>query len=153
MKTNAKLGLALLLALPVTGCATQASVPLPHTQILTGQKVNQADADVVTQSYRIVQLDNEEGQLAAAQSSSPQVRALAAEIIGKANQLYPQLEEQIQRTGITPPRELPGDLRAKLERIRGLHGRAFDRAYLADQIGTHQQAVRVFQQGLARDAG
>ena len=151
LRTNVKLTMAAVwLALPVAGCGTRATAPLPHEQILTGQMTNQSDVNVVTQSYRIVQLDNQEGQLAATQSSNPQVRALAAEIIGKANQLYPLLEAQVRRTGIRPPRALPGEMQRKIERISGLHGRAFDRQYLADQIESHQQAVKVFQDAQAR---
>ena len=120
---------------------------------MTGQKLSQADADFVTEGFRIVEMDNREGQMAAAQSGDPQVRALAAEIVAKANQLYPQMESAIRTNGITPPRELPGDLQSRLDRTRGLRGAAFDRSYLADQVETHQRAIRVFQaeQGRTQD--
>ncbi len=146
MDVTVKAALAgLCLALPIAGCATRAQAPLPQEQILTGQHLSQADANFVTESYRIVQVDNQEGQFASAQSGNPQVRALAAEIVGKANQLYPMMQDAIQKNGITPPRELPADLRARLDRTRSLQGAAFDRAYLADQVETHQLAIRVFQ--------
>ena len=140
----------LCLALPVAGCATRAQAPLPQEQILTGQQLSQADANFVTESYRIVEMDNDEGQLAATQSGNPQVRALAAEIVGKANQLYPRMQDAVRKNGITPPRELPADLRGRLERTQALHGGAFDRSYLADQVETHQRAIRAFQAEQAR---
>lgn len=156
MNSTVKAAMAgLCLALPVAGCATRANQPLPQEQILTGQTLNQTDANFVTESFRIVQMDNEEGQLAATQSNNPQVRALAAEIVAKANQLYPLMQDTIQKNGITPPRELPQDLRARLDKTRAARGAAFDRSYLADQVETHQRAVRVFQAEQARtqDAG
>lgn len=155
MRTKPGLALAAALALLIAGCGTRATTPLPQEQVLTGQMVNQSDANAATESYRIVQLDNQEGQLAAAQSTDPQVRTLAAELIGKANQLYPQLEEQLQRTGITPARVLPRVLQGKVDRLGTLRGRTFDRQYLADQIESHQRALVVFQDGLSRsqDAG
>ena len=139
-----------LVALALAGCTTRAVTPLPQEQILTGQMLNQADANFVTESYRIVQMDNEEGQLAAVQSANPRVRALAAEIVSKANRLYPEMEAAIHKNGITPPRDLPGDLRARLDRTRSLRGAAFDRSYLADQVETHERALRVFQAEQAR---
>ena len=45
---------------------------------------------------------------------------------------------------------MPGDLRGRLERTRGLQGSAFDRSYLADQVETHQRAIRAFQAEQAR---
>ncbi len=155
MSAKRKLAAVITLTLPLVACGTTAVTPFPSQQILTGQIVNQADADVVTESYRIVQLDNQEGQLAATQSSNPQVRAIAAELISRANRLYPGLEEQIRRTGITPPRTLPEELQGKLNHIRTLRGQAFDRQYLSDQIDTHQRAAKIFQNGLSRtqDAG
>ena len=140
----------LCLALPIAGCATRAQAPFPQQQILTGQTLNQADANFVTESFRLVELDRQEGRLAATQSDNPQVRALAAEIVAKADQLYPLMQDAIQKNGITPPVELPGDLRGRLERTRALRGAAFDRAYLADQVETHQRAIRTFQAEQAR---
>ena len=134
----------------VAGCATRAVAPLPQEQILTGQNLSQADANFVTEGYRIVEMDNQEGQLAATQSGNPQVRALAADIVAKANRLYPLMEDAIHKNGITPPRELPRDLQARLDRTRSLKGVAFDRAYLADQVETHERALRVFQAEQAR---
>ena len=151
MDVTIKAALAgLCVSLPIAGCATRAQAPLPQEQILTGQHLSQADANFVTEGYRIVELDNQEGQLATAQSGNPQVRALAVEIVAKANQLYPLMQDVIQKNGITPPRELPGDLRTRLDRTRSLHGAAFDRAYLADQVETHQRAIRAFQAEQAR---
>ena len=141
--------ITLVLAIAVGGCATQAQTPFRQEQILRGNNtagsLNQADAAFVTAAYRVAQLDNSEGQLAATQSSNPQLRQLAAEIVAKANQLYPQLEAEIAKNGITAPRELPADLRGRLDRLRDKRGRAFDQQYLADQVETHQQAIQAFE--------
>jgi putative membrane protein len=140
------LGLALLLA----ACGTKAVTPLPEVQILTGERLNQADANFVTTAYQIVQLDTQQGQIAAAQASSPRVRAIAAELSAKANALYPELEAAIKRNGIVPPTRLPEDLAARVDRLRRLQGEAFDAAYVADQVKSHKRAVWVFQDELSR---
>ena len=55
------------------------------------------------------------------------------------------------RTASVAPVDLPGDLR-----VPGWSGRAacrdaaFDRSYLADQVETHQRAIRAFQAEQAR---
>ncbi len=138
------------LALPLTACGTKAVTPLPEAQILTGETLNQADANFVTAAYQIVQLDNQEGQIALERASSPRVRALAAELIAKANDLYPRLEAAIKRDGIVPPRRLPEDLAARVDRLQRLQGEAFDDAYIADQVKSHTRAVAVFKAELAR---
>ncbi len=138
------------LALPLAACGTKALTPLPQTQILTGENLNQADANFVTTAYQIVQLDNQQGQIAAARASSAQVRAIAADLSAKANALYPVLEAAIKRNGIVPPSRLPEDLAARVDRLHRLQGEALDDAYLADQVKSHKRAVRVFQEEVAR---
>jgi putative membrane protein len=138
------------LALPLAACGTKAVTPLPEAQILTGEKLNQADANFVTTAYQITQLDNQQGQIAAAQASSQRVRAIAGELVAKANALYPELEAAIKRNGILPPTRLPEDLAARVDRLRRLQGEAFDDAYLADQVKSHKRAVAVFQEELSR---
>jgi putative membrane protein len=144
--------LALLFAatLPIAACGTKALTPLPQQQILTGEKLNQADANFVTASYQIVQLDTQQGQLAVAQATDPQVRAIAGELIEKARSLYPHLEDAIRANGITAPTRLPRELQRRVDELSALHGRAFDRAYLTDQIESHQHAVAVFRAEQAR---
>ena len=143
---------ALCLTAVLGACATQAQTPFRQEQVLRGNdsSLNQADAAFVTAAYRVAQLDNSEGQLAAAQSGNPKLRQLAAEIVAKANQLYPQLETEIAKNGITAPRELPADLRDRLNRLGEKRGRAFDQQYLSDQVETHQQAVQAFEAEQAR---
>ena len=142
-KTSVSVMLAL--ALPIAACGTKAVTPLPDQQILTGQKLNQADANFVTSAYQIVQLDKQEGQLAQTRAADPQVRAIAVELSTKADTLYPRLEAAIKANGITPPSRMPEPLQRRIEDLERLQGADFDRAYLTDQIESHQHAVAVFQ--------
>lgn len=150
MGTQLKSAMGTLCLLVFAGCATRATLPFSQEQILSGKTLNQTDANFVTESYRIVQLDNLEGQLAAAQSGNRRIRELAAELVAKANQLYPQLEDAIKQNNISAPQRLPRDLQTRLDQIRRLRGAAFDMQYLTDQIASHQQAVQVFKAELAR---
>lgn len=138
------------LALPMAACGTKAITPLPEQQILTGNTLNQADANFVTTSYQIVQMDNQEGKLAETQASDPRVRAIAQELTDKANMLYPHLEAVIKANDITPPKRLPGALQRRVDDLQPLNGPAFDRAFLTDQIESHQHAVAVFTAELKR---
>jgi putative membrane protein len=145
-----QLPLWLVVALSLAACGTKAVTPLPEVQILTGEKLNQADANFVTTAYQIIQLDKQQGQIAVVQASSPRVRAIAADLSSKADALYPELEAAIKRNGIVPPKRLPDDLAARVDRLRRLQGEALDEAYLADQVKSHKRAVAVFQEELSR---
>lgn len=139
-----------MLCIFLAACGTKALTPLPDQQILTGQKLNQADANFVTSAYQTVQLDNLEGQLAAVHATDPRVRSIAGQLIARANVLYPPLEDAIRVNGITPPTRLPGALQRKVDALGALRGRAFDRAYIADQLESHRAAAATFTEELRR---
>ena len=91
------LSTVLLLAGSVMACTTPAVPTAPN-----GQALNKTDTDFVMTSYDIIQLDNQEGQLAAMQASDPRVRQMALELITKANAMQPKLDTVIGTDGITP---------------------------------------------------
>ncbi len=137
-------------ALPLAACGTKAITPLPETQILTGHKLNQGDANAVTAAYQIGQLDSQQGHLAAVQAFDPRVRAISGELVAKVNLLAPRLESVIAADGIAPPKRLPAALQRRVDALEVLQGVAFDRAYLTDQIESHQHAIAVFQDAQRR---
>ncbi len=129
------LGLSMLV-LPAA-CARQvASPPYIDTNVGSG------DVSFITHSYDVIRFDLDESQLALTRSKSSEVKELAAYLIETAGEYRGMIQPAAERAGISPPNELNADLEQRLERIRSLSGVAFDRAYVADQIVSHEDAFK-----------
>lgn len=127
----------LMLALPVAACAT-AGAPAPVA-------LNPADTNFVTTSYQIIQLDDQEGELAAMQAADPRVKAIAGDLIAKADLISPKLNLVVGTDGIDLPTRLSDAEQASVDALTPLSGKAFDRAYLNDQIASHERGVAVIR--------
>jgi putative membrane protein len=56
------------------------------------------------------------------------------------------LKAALTKAGLpTPPPPLSREQSRNLARLRGLHGADFDKAYITEQIDTHQKALGVMQ--------
>ena len=62
---------------------------------------------------------------------------------GYADRELAGLAEQMH--GQVPPTNLPPDAQAMVQKLQGLHGEEFDRAYLQDMIEDHQKDLAAFQ--------
>ena len=122
-----------VLALPAAAC----TVATPTA--------SQADTNFVDTAYNLLQLDDQEGQLAAVQASDPRVKLIAGDLIAKTETFDPQLYQVIGTDNITPPASLSPQATVEVAALAPLTGTAFDKAYLADQIASHQHSIAVFQ--------
>jgi putative membrane protein len=132
------LPLAIALALPVCACSSMPGFSGPVT-------LNQTDQDFVTTAFNIMQLDDQEGQLAAVQAADPRVKAIAGDLIAKAETMEPSVDTVLAKDNLTPPARLSDASQGQVTALVPLTGKAFDRAYLNDQIASHQRGVAVFQ--------
>ncbi len=123
------------LALPLVGCQTTAS------QISSSGKMGPDDASFVSAAYRIAQLDERAGQLAAKKATDPRVQNIAATMSSEAQVLYPNLQGALQAEHQPVPTGAPQDIQAELQKMAGLSGPAFDHEFVADEIAAHKQAV------------
>ena len=111
----------------------------PRASSTTG--ANPADARFITDAYRIIEFDRQEGQLAQTQAKDPRVKALAAKLTGEANEYVARIAPLAAEAGIRPPGELRNDLQVRLGHMRLQNGLDFDRTYLDDQIASHEEVV------------
>ncbi len=140
MKISVKhLPLWLALAVPLAGCETAAS------QISSSGTMGSADADFVTAAYRIAQLDEQAGKLAATKATDPRVVDLASQMSSEAQVMYPNLQAALHVEGKTLPNSPPPEVTAEVQTLSGLKGTAFDRQFVADELAAHQQAVTILQ--------
>ena len=134
---RAALMLPLLAAsVALAGCqTTQASASSPSGDM------GASDLEFVTNAFDIIAFDRDECGLAQTQARSPEVRAIAGKLLAEANQFDAELRPVAAESGIKPPTVLPSRLRIRAARLRLGQGVDFDRAFLADQIASHQDIL------------
>jgi putative membrane protein len=88
-----------------------------------------------------------EGRLAAERGSTHQVRDFGRMMVADHTKTTVALKAALRKAGLPapPPPPLSGEEQGNIAMLRGLHGPAFDKAYLAEQISTHQTALQVMQ--------
>jgi putative membrane protein len=84
-------------------------------------------------------------QLAQQRSASPQVRQFADRVIADHTQANSVLQDIAGQEDITLPLQPAGKDAAAVQRLRGLNGDAFDRAYAQDQLSNHEQDIALFR--------
>lgn len=108
-----------------------------------GSDANPAEVQFTTNAYQIIEFDRQEGALAQTEAKNPKVKAMAQQLTAQADAFAAQLAPTASAAGITPPRVLREDLRVRLGHMRLQQGLDFDRAYVADQIASHEEVLRM----------
>lgn len=116
----------------------------------TSADANPADVRFTTNAYQIIEFDRQEGALAQTQAKNPAVKAIAQQLTNQANDFAARLSPTATAASITPPSILREDLRVRLGQMRVQQGFDFDRTYLADQIASHEELLRM-EGGMNRD--
>ena len=122
----------------LAGCQTSQA-----TSTSSSGSMSRADLDFITNASNIIRFDRDECALAQTQARSPRVRELAAKLLAEANEFDARLQPIAASAGIKPPDVLPSTLRIRAARLRLGQGVDFDRAFLADQITSHQDALNL----------
>lgn len=92
-----------------------------------------------------------EAETALAQSSNPQVRDFAQQMIRDHQQLRQAMLDAVARSRLAPPNPgISGDQSMLLGALQSLRGKDFDQAYFKHQALAHHAAL-VTEQGYARD--
>jgi putative membrane protein len=86
-------------------------------------------------------------KLAEKRSKNADVKAFAAMMIHDHTKSTAALKEAIKASGaaVTPPSDLGGDMKAKLDALAAASDADFDKAYIESQVGAHQTALGVMQ--------
>lgn len=85
------------------------------------------------------------GQLAVQNASSEQVKKFGQRMVDDHTKANDQLKGIAAKDNITLPTDLNAKDKATLQRLQGLKGAAFDRAYMQDMVKDHQHDVSDFQ--------
>lgn len=135
MRTMPCLPLAAALLL-LAACEAQNAQPISSS-------ANPAEVSFTTNAYQIIEFDRQEGALAQTEAKNPRVKALAQQLTNQANDFAAHLAPTAAAASIQPPTVLRNDLRVRLGHMRLQQGLDFDRTYIADQIASHEEALRL----------
>lgn len=87
----------------------------------------------------------EASQLAQQRATSPQVKQFAARMIADHTQANNELQQIAQQQDLTLPTQPDSKDASKVQKLRGLNGAAFDKAYAQEQVPDHQSDIAMFR--------
>lgn len=145
------LAAAALLAQPAIAQPGGTAVPAP--QQATGPAATttppqpMSDREFVMAAATSNMFEQTEGQLALIQAKDENVKTFARRMVDDHGAGMDELRiaatvAQIDLPGAVP---LAAAQQAKVDALRALHGEAFDRAYLDDQVRAHEQAATLLE--------
>jgi putative membrane protein len=106
-----------------------------------------ATQSFITQAAQTDEFERREGRLAERRARSAAVRKFAAHMVSAHTKTTQGLKAAIRQAGMTPPPPPPlsEDQTRMLADLARLHGRAFDKAYIDQQVQAHEAALGVVQ--------
>jgi putative membrane protein len=130
--------------LALAGSVATAFLPTPLHAQDPGSRQTREFIQAAAQSDRFELL---EATTALAQSTDPQVKAFATEMITAHHQTSDNLMQAVTKAGLTPPSPgISGDQSMFLASLQSQRGADFDRTYVRQQVLAHRAALAVQQQ-------
>jgi putative membrane protein len=123
-----------------TATATEGSAKLDHADRAFLRKAAEANRGEI-----------ELGRLAEQNSQDPQVRAFGERMVKDHTQLDQQLTMAARNMGVTLPTSPSKKDKATMDKLQGLSGAAFDKAYVRDMVKDHRKDIHEFEHE-AKDA-
>ena len=83
-------------------------------------------------------------KLAEQKATNPAVKAFAAKMITEHTQMTASMKPFVDAWGLTPPTGPDADHQKELDKLSGLSGNDFDKAYMKDMVSDHSEALSAF---------
>ncbi|MEG4857910.1 DUF4142 domain-containing protein [Microcoleus sp. K1-B6] len=103
------------------------------------------DKNFAMQAGQIGMMEVELGKLAVERGSSASVKQYGQEMLEEHTQANEELMQLAMQKGVKLPTEISTQNKALMDRLSGLSGTSFDRAYKQAMIDSHNQAIALFQ--------
>jgi putative membrane protein len=129
------------------GVAITAMAALSCAEALAQDKAAAlTDANIAAIVVGANTIDAEYGRIAKEKSTNAEVRTFAETMIATHEAVNRQATELAAKLGLRPvdnetSKALAEEARRMRERLRGLSGRAFDRAYIDNEVAFHQKVL------------
>jgi putative membrane protein len=101
--------------------------------------------DFIKAAAQTDEFERQEGRLAERDGANPGVRSFGAEMVSAHTKITAALKAAIRKAGMPVPPPLTEEQASNLATLKGLHGPAFDHAYIGQQIQAHQTALGVMR--------
>ncbi len=117
----------------------------------TSGTLSRADRKIIMDLAQANMSEIETGRLAQSKSQNEQVKNYAQQMIDDHTKALSEVQQLAQARNITVPTQLDRTNKAKLNRLGGLNGEAFDRAYMARAaVADHKKTHDMLQQAQSR---
>jgi putative membrane protein len=77
-------------------------------------------------------------------ATNPAVKAFAEKMITEHTQMTASMKPFVDAWGLTPPAGPDADHQKELDKLNGLSGNDFDKAYMKDMVSDHSKALSAF---------
>lgn len=126
----------------LVGCASGI---FAYAQSNSSTQLNAADRMFVKKAAQGGMAEVQLGQLAEQKASSDAVKKFGEHMVADHTKANDQLKEVASSQGVTLPTSLDAKDQALYNRLSGLSGAAFDKAYMRAMVNDHTQDVAQFQ--------
>ena len=115
------------------------------------------DAQIAAIVVTANQVDIDAGKLAKSQASDPQVKAFGERMVTDHTAVNEQATALVKKLGVTPKesdlsKQLKADGAKTLDKLKKLKGKAFDKAYVDNEVTYHQAVLDVIDNTLLPNA-
>jgi putative membrane protein len=101
-------------------------------------------ADFVKEAASAGMFEIESSKLAEQKDQGP-VKDFAEHMVTDHTKAADELKDKAQKAGVTVPTGMSNSQQSKLDKLRGLNGKDFDKQYVDDQVSAHKETVSLFE--------
>ena len=132
-------------ALTVISLVAAALVALTGPAAAQIRLVNDADRDFVSKAASGGTAEVELGRVATQRAVRPSVRSFAERMVADHGRANAELAALARRKGLEVPTALEPSQQAMRDRLSGLSGPDFDRAYMSEIVRDHTEDIALFE--------
>jgi putative membrane protein len=127
------------------GAQTGAATGTESTNTNTGTGLDHADRAFLQKAARGNLAEVETGQLAAQQSSDPQVKQFGERMVQDHSQANDKLKTVAESVGVQLPTEPGHSEMQSMSKLKSLSGQQFDKTYANAMLKDHRQDVKEYE--------
>jgi putative membrane protein len=116
-----------------------------NTKSMANGGVPTKDHDFMMKAAQGGMAEVELGQLAQQNAQSPEVKAFGERMVRDHTKAGDELKQLASQEGVALPTTLDAKDQATKQRLSGLHGAAFDKAYMQDMVTDHRKDIAEFK--------
>ena len=137
---------AIVITTAISGLLVSAAV----AQQNSANRMAAGDTSFVTKAGQGGMAEVELGRLAVQKASNEQVKQFGQRMIDDHSKVNNELKTLCSNKGITAPTGIDSADQSRKDKLSGLSGAAFDKAYMEDMVSDHKKDVSEFEHEASR---